>query len=113
MARLGRVAFLLGTYAEGEALESQALEVQRRVLGLEHPDTVSSMLVLALAYQSKGRYADAESLCVQILEIRKRVLGPEHPNTLSSMHALATIYEDEGKYHSCPNYDLKTDAKKG
>ena len=30
-----------GKYAQAEALYSQTLEIQRRVLGPEHPDTLS------------------------------------------------------------------------
>ena len=76
----------------------QALEIQRRVLGPEHPDTLYSMNNLAIVYYYQGKYAQAEALDSQTLEIRRRVLGPEHPDTLNSMNILATVYDDEGKY---------------
>ena len=39
-----------GKYAQAEALYSQTLEIQRRVLGPEHPDTLMSMNNLAIVY---------------------------------------------------------------
>ena len=96
-SRLGRTAYLQGKYPEAEALFSQTLEIQRRVLGPEHPDTLNSMNNLASVYYSQGKYAQAEALDSQILEIRRRVLGPEHPDTLASMNNLANVYYVAGQ----------------
>jgi hypothetical protein len=63
----------------------QVLELRKKVLGPEHPDTLTSMANLALTYSSQGRWAEAEQLEAQVLELRKKVLGPEHPDTLMSM----------------------------
>src|SRR5262245_30068044 len=83
---------------EAEALHREALEIRRRVLGPEHPDTLTSMNNLALSYSGQGRYKEAEVMYQEALEIRKRVLGPEHLDTLWSMTDLATSYIDQGRY---------------
>jgi hypothetical protein len=70
----------------------QLMEIRKRVLGPEHPDTLASMNNLAVIYWNQGRWSEVEELNVQIMEIRKRVLGPEHPDTLTSMNNLASIY---------------------
>jgi hypothetical protein len=56
MDRLGHAEWLQGDYAEAEPLLSRTLEIQRRVLGLEHPDTLRSMNALAAVYYEQGKY---------------------------------------------------------
>lgn len=73
-----------GKYAQAEALNLQTLEIRRRVLGPEHPDTLMSINNLAVVYFDEGKYAQAEALFSQTLEIMRRVLGPEHPATKSA-----------------------------
>ena len=88
----------LGLFPEAVKQLKQALDLRRRVLGPEHPDTLKSMNYLTSVYIDQQRYAEAEGLDTQILEIRRRVLGPEHPDTLASMNHLAIIYWGQGKY---------------
>ena len=80
-----------------EGLNHQTLEARKRVLGPEHPDTLSSMNNLALAYHALGRDKEAEALFRQTLDIRRRVIGPEHSETLTSMNNLAGIYWIQGR----------------
>ena len=79
----------LGRYERAEPQLEAALETRKRVLGDEHPDTLSSMNNLAVLYWNQGRYDEAEPLYLETLETRKRVLGDDHPDTLSSMNNLA------------------------
>jgi hypothetical protein len=65
------------------------VETRKRVLGLEHPNTLTSIANLALAYIKQGRCTKVKSLEVQVLETRKRVLGSDHPSTLTTMANLA------------------------
>jgi len=61
------------------------METRKRVLGQEHPDTLTSVANLASTYRNQGRWKEAEELDVQVMETRKRVLGQEHPDTLNSV----------------------------
>ena len=61
----------------------------KRVLGVEHPFTLSSMANLALTYRNQGRWKEAEELVVWVMGMFKRVLGAEHLNTLTSIANLA------------------------
>ena len=61
-------------------LERHTLEVRRRVLGEEHPDTLQSMVNLAVLHHYQGQDSKAEPLLVNALEVSRRVLGEEHPN---------------------------------
>ena len=74
------------------------LEVSRRVLGEEHPNTLGTMNNLAQIYGFQGKYGEAETLYIKVQEVARRTLGEEHQNTLITMSNLATIYQNEGKY---------------
>ncbi len=88
----------LGLYPEGQPHLERTLELRRRVLGPEHPDTLTSMSNLAVLYRVHGQYERSETLQTQALEVRRRVLGPEHPDTLTSMNNLATLYKARDQY---------------
>jgi lipopolysaccharide biosynthesis regulator YciM len=66
-------------------MHKQALEAKRRVLGADHPFTLTSMANLASTYRNQGRWKDAEELEVQVMETSKTKLGADHPSMLSSM----------------------------
>ena len=51
-----------GKNAEAEPLSMTTVEVRRRVLGEQHPDTMRSMNNLGLLYLNVGKYGQAESL---------------------------------------------------
>ena len=51
-----------GKYAEACALAEQVLAARERVLGPEHPSTLSSVNNLAALYDAQGRYGEAEPL---------------------------------------------------
>jgi tetratricopeptide (TPR) repeat protein len=70
---------------------------QARLLGPDHPDTLSSRDSLAVAYQAAGRTAEAITLHEQALAARERVLDPDHPDTLSSRNNLALAYQAAGR----------------
>jgi tetratricopeptide (TPR) repeat protein len=90
------------------ALWQEVIEIQRRVLGPEDPDTLQSMNNLANVYGGEGKYAQAETLEQKALETRRRVLGPEDPDTLQSMNNLAFAYANERKYAQAEALDSQT-----
>lgn len=69
----------------------------RRLLGEDHPETLTSMHNLAWIYQGQGRWEEAEGFETRVLETRERILGKEHPDTLNSMSNLALTYQQQGK----------------
>ena len=52
----------------------QVLETKKRVLGQEHPDTLTSMNNVEMMYSDQGRWKEAEELQVRVTEMRKKVL---------------------------------------
>ena len=88
----------LGLYSLAQPLQERALEIQRRVLGPQHPDTLRSMNLLATTLGDLGHDAEAEKISREVLEIRRRVLGPRHPDTLRSMVTLGGTLYRQGQY---------------
>ena len=88
----------LGLYSLAQPLQERALEIQRRVLGPQHPDTLRSMNLLASTLGDVGHDADAEKISREVLEIRRRVLGSRHPDTLRSMVTLGGTLYRQGQY---------------
>jgi eukaryotic-like serine/threonine-protein kinase len=95
---MGKVYESLGLYIRARPLLEQAVEIERRVLGLRNPETLRSMNDLASLLDAEGHYAEAEKLERQTLDMRRQVLGREHPETLTSMRQFAWALGQEGQY---------------
>ena len=88
----------LGLYPQAQSLYTDAIEIRKRALGSENPDTLRSMHGLCRPLWQQGKYAEAEKLQRETLDIQRRVLGPEHPDTLASKGELAIILYNEARY---------------
>ena len=77
----------MGRLEEAIALYERVLTDRTRVLGEDHPDTLTSRNNLASAYHAAGRLTEAimrwQAVCADCL----RILGPDHPLT-------ATVHEN-------------------
>jgi len=70
------------------------LPILERVLGPEHPDTLTTRNNLAYWRGRAGDAAGAVAALTELLPIRERVLGPEHPDTLTTRNNLALLREE-------------------
>lgn len=95
---MGGVYDNLGLYPQAQSLFTNAIEIRKRVLGPEHPDTLRSMHGLARPLREQGKYADAEKTEREALNIERRVLGNDSPDTMSSADELAIILDNEARY---------------
>jgi hypothetical protein len=64
------------------------METTKRVLGAEHPDTLTSMINFAHTWKSQGQHQVTLTLSEDCVLLRRRVLSPDHPFTLSSLAVL-------------------------
>ena len=85
-------------YVEGIELAKGNVHLLETILGSDHPETASSLNVLALLYQSQGNNEVAESLYQRALKIDETILGRNHPETATNLHNLAALYKSQGKY---------------
>src|SRR5271165_4897692 len=87
-----------GKYQEAIPIAERAVEVAKRLHGLEHPDMATSLNNLAVLYDTVHEYAKAEPLLQEALRIRQKVLGSEHPDTATCLNNLAELYRAMGEY---------------
>jgi hypothetical protein len=69
-------------------MEREVLAVRKRVLGAEHPITLTTAHNLAASLMHQGKHDEAEKMGREVLAVQKRVLGAEHPNTSSTANFL-------------------------
>jgi len=102
---MGNVYQSLGLYAKSESLLRRSVEIRRRTLGPDHPDTLKSMFDLASVLNEDSKYSEADKLARQTLDIRRRVLGPQNRDTLEAMSRLAYVTQNEGRYAPAEKMD--------
>ena len=102
-AATGRLLNQAGLFLDNQGAPARAIRflhrallARQRVLGKDHPDTLTSRNNLAHAYQSAGDLGRAIPLFEQTLTDRRRVLGKDHPDTLGSRNNLARAYRAAG-----------------
>ena len=86
-----------GRLCEAITLFEQVLTERIRILGNNHPDTMTARDNLAGAYRDAGRLGEAITLYEQTLTDSTRILGEDHPETLTSRNNLAGAYESIGR----------------
>ncbi|KAI0829146.1 kinesin light chain [Hypoxylon sp. FL0890] len=96
--RIGYCQDQLGQYIAAEETFRRTLALARKVLGEEHPETLSTMRSLGRAILSQGNYISAEKILSETVAICNKALGKEHHETLSSTISLCISLMRQGKY---------------
>jgi tetratricopeptide (TPR) repeat protein len=78
-------------------LGTRVLADCERVLGADHPGTLTARGNLAAAYETAELLERAIPLYERTLADRRRVLGAGHPDTLAAQQRLANDYRDAGR----------------
>jgi hypothetical protein len=60
-------------------LENEVLEKRTRILGKDHPDTLSTMNKLANTLGDQGKVDEAALMRREVPEKRTKILGEDHP----------------------------------
>ena len=89
-----------GEYALGEETARQLVDEARKIFGDGHPDTATSLNVLADAQMRQGKYADAQKNFSAALTIYEQRLGLEDVSTAAALNNLALVLEKLGDYAS-------------
>lgn len=71
--------------------EHKEAVAKEKELGLEHSESLNSLVNLGLALARMEKYKEAETICGLLLEMEKRHLGPEHLDTLR-VRAMQSFY---------------------
>ncbi|KAH8669305.1 hypothetical protein BGZ61DRAFT_483478 [Ilyonectria robusta] len=98
LTNAGSYRWMKGIYKEAEEMNRRALETKERVLGREHPSTLTSINNLATVLQDQGKYEEAEQMNRRALDASEKVLGREHPSTLTSVYNLAYLFHRQTRF---------------
>jgi eukaryotic-like serine/threonine-protein kinase len=98
MAVMGAVYLALGLYDQAEPLLTEALVLQRDVLGPGHRDVAGTLLELAELARVRGAADDARSLAEEALAIAVAAEGPDHLQTGMAHQRLGEALRDLGEY---------------
>lgn len=114
---LGQYSSLLQNIAQFDQMQARyeitltnsetALEVLQKLFGLEHPETLVTMTVLANRYLHLGRLNEAEELQVQVIDRSTRVFKEEHPQILANMGYLAAIWIRQGRWDEAEKLQVR------
>ena len=85
-----------GRVVDAARLQKVMLEKSRRLLGDDHPNTLSTMNYVVSTYNSRGRMAEAGRIHDEMLEKTRWILGNDHLDTLMTMSNLAETQRVQG-----------------
>ncbi|KAK0269074.1 hypothetical protein LTS00_017390 [Friedmanniomyces endolithicus] len=97
MGKLAETHDEQGRWKEAEELEVKVIKASSRLLGEEHPITLSAMGNLDRTYRNQ-RWTEADEVEGKVMQAMSRVLGEEHPNTLTAMASLAATYYKQARW---------------
>src|SRR5260370_29124196 len=80
---VGQLVIQQGLVLVAEELLERTLADSERILGPDHPSTLTVRANLAGVYQQLGRSAQASVLLERTLADSERILVPDHPSTLT------------------------------
>lgn len=87
---------------KAEPIHRRALDIRRRLLGNDHPQTVMSInnfgwMLYRGAEGKPAKLAEAESLLREALATNEKLLGPDHPDLALNLNNLGLLLIDSGR----------------
>jgi hypothetical protein len=86
----GNARLAAGDWAGAAGFYSRSLDLQRAILGNDHPDVAATLSLQAHAMRLAGNAAEAAQTAAQAATAWERIAGPNHPGTLAALDILAT-----------------------
>jgi tetratricopeptide (TPR) repeat protein len=86
--RLANALFRAGRVADAITVWEKVRDSRTAKLGADHPDTLTAVQGLALAYSAAERAADAIALLEKLYQDRISKLGADHPATVGTLNSL-------------------------
>jgi serine/threonine protein kinase/tetratricopeptide (TPR) repeat protein len=101
---IGRAYLALGENEAARLHLEIAMNIRRRLLGNDHPDTLQSIGYMGAVLDKLGEFPKAEAYGLEALEGRRRVLGADHPDTLWSINEMCTQLSNQGRLQEAERY---------
>ena len=102
---VGVVHYLRGAYAESQSLHEEALALQQRALGPEHPEIGASLTGLANVHHALGNVDEAIRLFERALALRQQAVGEDHPDVATALSNLGIAHRAKGSFHDSIAYN--------
>jgi tetratricopeptide (TPR) repeat protein len=96
--RIGSYYNERGRYDTAEPPLRLALDMNKKMLGADHPEVAHCLGSLAMLSHNQRGYERAESLYLQTLRILERARGCDDPEVAQSSNNLAQLYHEQGRY---------------
>ena len=94
---IGTVFKLQGKLSAALKMYQQAVAVQEKLIGAQHPDTAASMMGVANVLRDMNKQRKALEKYNQVLGIQQTVLGHEHPAVADTQNNIASVLKKQGK----------------
>jgi tetratricopeptide (TPR) repeat protein len=96
--QLGIVKFNQGEYQKAATFYEKSIEIERKVIPLNHHGLANSTVTLGNVYYSMGEYQKALSLHEEALQIYQKILPPNHSDLAASYNNIGEVYRKTGEY---------------
>ncbi len=96
----GRLYYEKGDYTQAYQHYFDALQLQERVLGANHPRTADTVILLGNVFFMQGKYQEARGLYQRAAEIQQKVLSAQHPEVARSIHNLGIVAYAQGDFEA-------------
>jgi tetratricopeptide (TPR) repeat protein len=87
----------IGRWPEACSVRGFVARESGKLLGEEHPDTISAMSNLASTLGDQGQLDESARMMKKVLEKMRHILGEEHPSTITAMSNLAITLGHQGQ----------------
>ena len=87
-----------GRFTEALQTYNDALEIQRKALGVKNLDYATTLNNLGELYRTMGNFAKSKSVLNQSLKIKKAFLGENHPDYTATLSNLAVLHMSMGEH---------------
>ncbi|MEM9462746.1 MAG: serine/threonine-protein kinase [Myxococcota bacterium] len=104
---LGIVFDSQGDYNNARVYDEQALAIQQKALGPNHPHVAVSLNNLGTVFARQGDLHSAQVHYQRALAIRETVLGPDHPRVAATLLNLGAVLEQQGDYDNARMHDQR------
>ena len=91
MINIGSTLKELNRFDEAYKIEKETLDLRKKVLGIEHPDTLTTMNNIGQTLKKLNRVDEAYKIFKEAVNVSFNVNGPTHPHTISLKQRLSEI----------------------
>lgn len=107
MSLLSETLLLLDRISEAKDLCGRAFEIQERILGPDHKDTLNSAVLLARILRTQSSLEESEAMLRDAVTRAGSTLGDEDPITVLALHSLALTLQVAGKFEESEKLCLR------